>query len=215
MGGTGGGAAQAWVARPASRTKARRDASFIGARTPAGRRGVIQADAPTATHQGGGHPLPVAAPQRQPIGGAGTGDDAMAPGNPAPARGESWSAGPTLRDHGGIHATAGFSWLGVGWLAMGVAHGAPPRVPEIAPALRRSGPVTVLRTLPGPPDMTAALVRAGAQKAVVWVLDHGAVVATGQVWDARGEDLTRAMATYERGFDVTQEEGGIPPATGG
>lgn len=77
---------------------------------------------------------------------------------------------------------------------MGVAHGAPPRAPNIAPALRRFGPVTVPRTLPGPPGMTAALVRAGAQKAVVWVLDHGAVVATGQVWDARGEDLTRAMA---------------------
>ena len=26
------------------------------------------------------------------------------------------------------------------------------------------------------------------------MLDHGAVVATGQVWDVRGEDLTRAMA---------------------
>ena len=96
---------------------------------------------------------------------------------------------------------------------MGVAHGAPPRAPNIAPALRRFGPVTVPRTLPGPPGMTAALVRAGAQKAVVWVLDHGAVVATGQVWDARGEDLTRAMATDERGFDVAHAEDGIPPAT--
>lgn len=94
------------------------------------------------------------------------------------------------------------SWLGAGWLAMGIAHGATPRAPEIAPrigpevaqALRRFGPVTVLRTLPGPPGMTAALVRAGAQQAVVWVLDHGAAVATGQVWNARGEDLTRAMA---------------------
>lgn len=91
------------------------------------------------------------------------------------------------------------SWAGIALLVSGVAAGAAPPAAQgtavVPGALRRFGAVRVLRTLPGPPGMTAVLVATdGGQKAVVWVLGNGTAVATGQVWDAQGHDLTRAMA---------------------
>ncbi len=91
------------------------------------------------------------------------------------------------------------SWAAIALWVSGVAAGAaPPRAQAtsmVPGALRRFGVVRVLRTLPGPPGLTAALVTtSGGQKAVVWVLGNGTAVATGQVWDAQGHDLTRAMA---------------------
>ena len=61
-------------------------------------------------------------------------------------------------------------------------------------ALHRYGAVSLLRTEPGPHGLTAALVSAGGQKAIVWILGGGRAVAVGDVWDAEGHNLTRDMA---------------------
>lgn len=58
----------------------------------------------------------------------------------------------------------------------------------------RYGSVTVLRILPGPPGLTAALVSASGRKGIVWIIGNDAAVAVGDVWDAKGENLTRQMA---------------------
>ena len=60
-------------------------------------------------------------------------------------------------------------------------------------ALHQYGPITVLRSAPAPGGMTAALVEAGTQKAIVWIIG-GQAVSVGQMWDAQGHDLNREMA---------------------
>ena len=64
----------------------------------------------------------------------------------------------------------------------------------VSQALHRFCKVTVLETRPGPPGMTAALVEVNKHKAIVWVLDNGKAVASGNVWDAQGHNRTREMA---------------------
>ncbi|MGH7075750.1 MAG: thiol:disulfide interchange protein DsbG [Stellaceae bacterium] len=61
-------------------------------------------------------------------------------------------------------------------------------------ALHRFGPMRVLRTEPGPPGVTAALVSIGGRKAIIWIIGDGRAVAIGNVWDAKGHNLTRKMA---------------------
>ncbi|MGC8468344.1 MAG: thiol:disulfide interchange protein DsbG [Acetobacteraceae bacterium] len=94
-----------------------------------------------------------------------------------------------------------FALLSLGVLAAAPRHPAaaataPAASSVLQRALRRYGHATLLKTLPGPPGMTAALVAVGGQKAVVWMIGTGdtATVAVGDVWDSKGRNLTRAMA---------------------
>lgn len=61
-------------------------------------------------------------------------------------------------------------------------------------ALHRYGSARLVRTVPGPHGLTAALVSVGGQKAIVWIVGWGKAVAVGDVWDAEGHNLTHQMA---------------------
>jgi thiol:disulfide interchange protein DsbG len=61
-------------------------------------------------------------------------------------------------------------------------------------ALHMSGPIKILKTEPGPPGLTAALISVGGQKGIVWIIGNDSAVTLGDVRGAKGEDLTKQMA---------------------
>ncbi len=61
-------------------------------------------------------------------------------------------------------------------------------------ALHLSGPISVLKTEPGPAGLTAALIATGGHKGIVWVVGDDSAVVLGDVRDAKGNDLTQQMA---------------------
>lgn len=61
-------------------------------------------------------------------------------------------------------------------------------------ALHLSGPIKILKTEPGPPGLTAALISVGGQKGLVWIIGNDSAVTLGDVRDGKGNDLTKQMA---------------------
>jgi len=71
--------------------------------------------------------------------------------------------------------------------------------PTISPkflqkALHMSGPISILKTEPGPAGLTAALISVGGHKGIVWIIGNDSAVILGGVRDAKGENLTKQMA---------------------
>lgn len=64
----------------------------------------------------------------------------------------------------------------------------------IAHALHAYGTFQVLRTAPGPADLTAALVSTGKQQAIVWIVGNGQAVLLGRAVGPDGQDLSHQAA---------------------